>query len=161
MKKSQEQTLLEQMNAAKVGVEPVRENLRFKIHISPLTTTGVDVRLIALSFRDQISAIIQNFDFASPISGMVFIPRIMDPEIAKSPDKLRYDKTQKLFSVGLNTPFSDWVESEKWAQIQLFAENLKESLRRVPDKHLFPDDRLKLMSVIDQVSKAEKAKSMH
>lgn len=155
--KAREATLLERLR--KAGIEPLvdQRDAPFKFLISPMVTAGVNVRLIALKFMDETFRRIQSASFASTLSGIVFLPKILDPQMIKSNDFVSYKRSDKSVHVGLNISFAEWTRASPGERVDMFADNLVESINRISPKRLLPDDRQKLLAVLRDVRRTMKS----
>lgn len=155
--RAREAILLERLR--KAGIKPAtdQDGAPFMFLISPMVTNGVDIRRITLKFMDETFRRIQLMSFESPLSGIVFLPRVLDPEMIRSKDFVSYKRSDKSVHVGVNIPFDEWTKGSASERVDMFADNLVESIRRISHKHLFPNDRQKLLAVLQEVRRTMKS----
>src|SRR5689334_18523451 len=154
--RAREAILLERLR--KAGIKPVvdQRGAPFKFLISPMVTNGVDIHRITFKFMDETFRRIQRMSFESPIPAIVFMPKILDPEMIRSKDFVSYKRSDKSVHVGVNIPFAEWTKGSPSERVDMFANNLVESIGRISHKHLFPNDRQKLLAVLRDVHRTLK-----
>ena len=97
---------------------------------------------------------IKDLAFESRITGIAIFPTIFDSVIASAPnDYLTYKKKEKSVFVGLNIDFSSWTFGSREEKLGLLANNIRQSIERVPEKYLSNSDRKKLLDILSQVHK--------
>ena len=160
-KKTREEILIERIN--KAGIKPAvdQTNAPFKFLISPVATVGVEVRLVSLGFMQECFKLVERTSFISPISGIVFFPKILDPRIIKSKDVLSHKRAHKSIYVGVNIPFNKWMTASPSMRLHLFAENLIASIDRISSKYLYPEDRRNLLETVKKAEEILKSKHLN
>lgn len=158
-KKSRSEILLERYKAA--GYEPNhdQENARFKFVVSPTTTidVGSDVSKLTVDFQRGVFGRIKDKAFASALAGVVLFPKIMNPAIVPPwPDSITHKRKDKFFFVSTTILFHRWASTSYNERIDVLADNLIESLAKIPTKHLAIEDRLMLYEAIQETQAAMK-----
>jgi hypothetical protein len=132
----------------------VQDDALFKFTVRFFTTVGIESRDLAHWFEDEIFAAIKELSFESSITGIAIFPTIFDSAIASAPnDYLTYKRKEKSVFVGLNIDFSSWASGSREEKLSLLANNIRQSIERVPDKYLSNSDRKKLLDIASQAHK--------
>jgi hypothetical protein len=159
--KSYEDKLLERARQRGVTLHAKQVDAKFKFLVRPTTTVGVDLDKLQVGFEDDVFSLIKNAPFESPLTGIVLFPKILDPSIATMPDSITHKRKERSFFVSLNIPFAVWSQAPRPDRVDLLADNLIESIRRIPARHLTANDCQILDSAINQVRNVLKAKSLN
>jgi hypothetical protein len=149
-----EQKMIDRLRASGYELSDNQLDARFTFLVRPFTTVGVEKGSLASSFEQEIFAAIRNFEFESPITGIVIFPTIFDGAIAPvPPDYVKYKKGEKSVFVGMHIDFSSWASASTQVRLGLLADNIKNSIERIPDKYLSAGDRKRLLDITSQVHK--------
>jgi hypothetical protein len=147
-----DQKTIDRLKASGRAVNDVQLDARLKFIVRPFTTVGIESRDIARWFEDAIFSAIKDLAFESHIKGIAIFPVIFDSAIASAPNEyLTYKKKEKSVFVGLNIDFSSWTRGSREEKLDLLANNIRQSIERVPDKYLSSSDRKKLLDILSQV----------
>jgi hypothetical protein len=161
-KKNREEIMLERLKRAGLEVPSDQFDARFRFVISPVVTPGIsDVSALAIGYQDAVAELIRKLSLISPISGIVFFPRVMDPHTGQFPDLLSYKRKERAIFVGVNVQYATWMEISLNARIDLFAENLVESIHRISEKYLYREDKNNLLRAINDSRETVRAKLLH
>jgi hypothetical protein len=130
-------------------------NAPFKFMVRPFTTVGVESLDLARCFEDEILEMIYDTKFESKITGIMVFPKIFDPDIAPPPsDHLTYKRGEKSVFVGLNIGFRNWHSASRQEKLNILADNIGDSIRKIPNAYLTDIDRDKLILALDHVHKS-------
>lgn len=135
----------------------------FKFMISPIVS-GIDTdegRHLTAGYQNETYKIIKDEVFNSPIVAIVCFPKITDPSIGQFRDRVSHKRKQKAMFVGLNIPFKVWMQASARSKADLFAENLTESVKKIPSKQLLDEDRNRLLSAVDQAHSIMKTRLLN
>lgn len=138
--KSRAEVLIERLRQRGYELHTDQVGARFRFIVSPTTTGNVDIGKFAVEFRDEVFRLIKNAPFESPLTGVVLFPTILDPLIATMPDTITHKRRDKAYFVSVNIPFALWAEAAPTERVDLFADNLIESIDRIPGRHLAQAD---------------------
>jgi hypothetical protein len=117
----------------------VQRDAPLKFLVRPFSTVGVESLDLASWLESNITAI-------------AIFPTIFDNAIAPTPkDYLTYRKKERSVSVGLNISFSSWTSGSREEKLSSLANNITQSIERIPDKYLSSSDRKKLLEIVSQV----------
>lgn len=135
------------------GVLESQVDSNFTFLISPSITIGVDIRLLAHAFKNIVFRKIKTIRFESPITGFVFFPTIVDPEIISGAPQntVKYKRKEKCYFVGLVIPFIAWSRASLSERVDLLTNNLIDSLNAVPGRHLFDSEKQEIIKVVKDV----------
>ena len=134
-----ERTLIERFKISGRGINEDRLSAPFRLTIWPLTTVGTDWSFPVSGFDVEAWSLVKTSGYASPIKGIMINPIIMDGALAKVPaDSFRYDTRDATARVSLRIDHSTWSRADPSVQIDLFTNNLKSSIDRIPEKYLRP-----------------------
>jgi hypothetical protein len=95
--KSYEDKLLERHRARGFKLYTEQVGARFRFTVVPTTTVGVDIGKLSVEFRDEVFRIIKDAPFESPLTGVAFFPRILDPLIATMPDSITHKRKERSY----------------------------------------------------------------
>ena len=135
---------------------PVRNQLNapFKFMVRPFTTMGVESLDLAMWFEDEILEMIYDTKFKSKITGIIVFPKIFDADIAPPPsDHLTYKRGEKSVFVGLNIEFRNWHSASREQKLNILADNIRNSIQKIPNTYLADVDRDKLIVALDHAHK--------
>ena len=155
--RTREAILLERLR--KAGIKPAvdQRGAPFMFAISPMVTNGVNIGHLAFDFVRETVRRIKGMSFASPVPSIVFFPKILDPKMIQSKDFVSYKRSDRSVQVGVNILFDEWTKSSPSERVDMFADNLVESVNRISPKRLLPDDRQKLLAVLQDVRRTVKS----
>lgn len=159
--KSYEDKLIERLRARGFKLYTEQVGARFGFIVSPTTTVGVDLGKLPLGFRDEVFRIIKNAPFDSPLAGVVLFPKILDPSIASQPDFITHKRRDNAYFVSVNIPVTVWSEAPRTERVDLLADNLIESIGRIPPRHLTANDRQTLDNAINEARNILKVRSLN
>src|ERR1700722_11041071 len=92
--------------------------------------------------------------FESKITGIIVFPKIFDADIAPPPsDHLTYKREEKSVFVGLNIGFQNWHSASRQEKLNILADNIRNSIQKIPNAYLADVDRDKLILVLDNAHK--------
>jgi YD repeat-containing protein len=149
-----EQKILDRLKSSGHTLDVVQDDALLKFTVRFFTTAGIESRDLARWFEDEIFAAIKDLSFESPITGIAIFPTIFDSAIASAPkDYLTYKRKEKSAFVGLNIDFSSWASGSREEKLGLLANNIRQSVERVPNKYLSSSDRKKLLDIASQAHK--------
>jgi hypothetical protein len=149
-----EQKIIDRLKGSGRTLDVVQDDALFKFTVRFFTTVGIESRDLARWFEDEIFSAIRDLPFESPITGIAIFPTIFDSAIASAPkDYLTYKKKERSVFVGLNINFSSWTSGTREEKLSLLANNIRQSIERVPDRYLSSSDRKKLLDIASQVHK--------
>jgi hypothetical protein len=147
-----EQKIIDRLKQSGHPLKSVQDDALFKLTVRFFTTAGIESRDLARWFEEEIFSTIEDLSFESPITGIAIFPTIFDDAIAPAPnDYVTYKRKEKSVFVGLNIDFSSWASGSREEKLNMLANNIKQSIGRVPDKYLSSSDREKLLNVVSQV----------
>ena len=127
---------------------------RLTFIIRPFTTVGVEKGNLAPSFEEETCAAIRKQEFSSPIAGIAIFPTIFDTAVAPRPrDYVKYKKGENSVFVGLHIDFVSWTSASEQERLGLLADNIRNSIERIPGKYLSNSDRMMLLDITSQVHK--------
>jgi hypothetical protein len=150
--RDRERILIERLKQAGRAINDDRLNAPFRLTIWPLTTVGTDWRFPVSGFDVEAFSLVKTSDFSSPIRGVMINPIIMDETLAKVPaDSFRYDTRDRTIRVSRGIDHSKWSRADPSLKIDLFTNNLKSSIDRIPEKYLTASDRTHLLAIVNQV----------
>jgi hypothetical protein len=157
-----EQKIIDRLKASGYVGNNVQRDAPFQFLVRPFTTVGIESLNLASWFEDDIFSAIRDLKFESPITGIAIFPTIFDNAIASAPkDYLMYKRKEMSVFVGLNIGFSSWTSGSREEKLSLLANNITQSIERIPDKHLSTSDRKKLLDIVSQVHKRLIARLLH
>lgn len=149
-----EQKIIDRLKDSGHTLDVVQDDALFKFTVRFFTTVGIESRDLARWFEDEMFSAIKDLAFKSRITGIAIFPTIFDSVIASPPnDYLTYKKKEKSVFVGLNIDFSSWTFGSREEKLGLLANNIRQSIERVPEKYLSNSDRKKLLDILSQVHK--------
>ena|SRR6478672_8731411 len=149
-----EQKILDRLKSSGHTLDVVQDDALLKFTVRFFATAGIESRDLARWFEDEIFAAVKDLFFESPITGIAIFPTIFDSAIASAPkDYLTYKRKEKSVFVGLNIDFSSWASGSREEKLGLLANNIRQSIERVPDKYLSSSDRKKLLDIASQAHK--------
>jgi hypothetical protein len=149
-RKSQSDVLIERLERADLKVW--QDDTSFPFAISPHITPGVDpaeIAWLACSFRIEVSKRVHGM-LTTDLAGAVIFPRVTDPAISSRPDRITHKRSEKCYFVKRNIPFAVWKSASPEARLDLFADNLRDSVRAIPARHLSLPDKAMLLGAIDE-----------
>jgi hypothetical protein len=147
-----EQKIIARLKESGHPLKGIQDDAPFKLTVRFFTTAGIESRDLAHWFEDEIFSAIVDLSFESPITGIAIFPTIFDDAIAPTPnDYVTYKKKEKSVFVGLNIDSPSWASGSREEKLNMLANNIKQSIARVPDKHLSNSDRNQLLNVVSQV----------
>jgi hypothetical protein len=147
-----DQKIIDRLKGSGHALNVVQDDALFKFTVRFFTTVGIESRELARWFEDEIFSAIKVTSFESPITGIAIFPTVFDSAIASAPsDYLTYKKKERSVFVGLNISFSSWNSGSRGEKLSLLANNITESIERIPDKYLSNSDRKKLLYIVSQV----------
>jgi hypothetical protein len=130
----------------------VQRDAPLKFLVRPFSTVGVESLDLASWLENEIFSAISGVAFESNITAIAIFPTIFDNAIAPTPkDYLTYRKKERSVSVGLNISFSSWTSGSREEKLSSLANNITQSIERIPDKYLSSSDRKKLLEIVSQV----------
>ena len=130
----------------------VQRDAPLKFLVRPFSTVGVESLDLASWLENEIFLAINGVAFESNITAIAIFPTIFDNAIAPTPkDYLTYRKKERSVSVGLNISFSSWTSGSREEKLSSLANNITQSIERIPDKYLSSSDRKKLLEIVSQV----------
>jgi len=130
----------------------VQRDAPLKFLVRPFSTVGVESLDLASWLENEIFSAINGVAFESNITAIAIFPTIFDNAIAPTPkDYLTYRKKERSVSVGLNISFSSWTSGSREEKLSSLANNITQSIERIPDKYLSSSDRKKLLEIVSQV----------
>jgi|GraSoi2013_115cm_1033766.scaffolds.fasta_scaffold246527_1 hypothetical protein len=149
-----DQKIIDRLKASGYVGNNVQRNAPLKFLVRPFTTVGVESLDLASWLENEIFSAINRVAFESNITGIAIFPTIFDNAIASAPkDYLTYKKKEMSVFVGLNISFSSWTSGSKEEKLSLLANNITQSIERIPDKYLSSSDRKKLLDIVSQARK--------
>jgi hypothetical protein len=163
-KKSREEVLLERLHRSGVRLDLEQRDAPFKFVVSPTTTAGVDsdeTGRLAADFKVEVFRIIKGLQISSSLTGVVIFPRILDKNISKLADGITYKRKERSYFVKRNIPFAVWQTATHDLRLDIFADNLCESIRSIPARHLSDGDKSKILAAIDEARSILKQRSLH
>src|SRR5260370_5287809 len=147
-----DQKIIDRLKASGYVGNNVQGDAPLKFTVRPYTTVGTESLDLAAWLENGIFSAINTVAFESPITGIAIFPTIFDSAIAPAPkDYLTYKKTEMSVFVGLNISFSSWTSGSREEKLSLLANNITQSIERIPDKYLSSSDRKKLLEIVSQV----------
>jgi hypothetical protein len=149
-----DQKIIDRLKASGYVGNNIQRDAPLKFLVRPFTTVGVASLDLACWFENEIFSAINGFAFESPITGIAIFPRIFDSAIAPAPkDYLTYKRKEKSVFVGLNIDFSSWASGSGEEKLSLLANNIRQSVERIPHKYLSSSDRKKLLDIANEAHK--------
>ena len=149
-----DQKVMDRLSASGYVGRSVQQDAGFKFLVRPFTTVGTESLDLATWFENEIFSAIEDLSFESPITGIAIFPTIFDDAIAPAPnDYVTYKKKEKSVFVGLNIDFLSWASGSSEEKLSMLANNIRQSIERVPDKYLSSSDRKNLLDVVSRVRK--------
>lgn len=146
------QKIIDRLKASGYVCNNVQRDALLKFLVRPFTTVGVDSLDLASWLESDIFSAIRELSFESPLTGIAIFPTIFDGAIASAPkDYLTYKKKERSVFVGSNISFSSWTSGSREEKLSLLANNITQSIERIPDKYLSSSDRKKLLDIVSQV----------
>jgi hypothetical protein len=144
--KSFEQRLREQLLSRGVPIPETESRL---LTISGQTTADVrpDFRRLALALQEEIERKMEGVELSSPLSGVIFFPTILNPNVASMPDFITHKRDLSVF-VGLKIDHQTWINSSTDERITLLRDNLRASLEKIKKTYLSPEDKAVLLAAI-------------
>jgi len=147
-----DQKIIDRLKASGYVGNNVQRDAPLKFLVRPFSTVGVESLDLASWLENEIFSEINGVAFESNITWIAIFPTIFDNAIAPSPkDYLTYKKKERSVSVGLNISFSSWTSGSREEKLSLLANNITQSIERIPDQHLSSSDRKKLLDIVSQV----------
>jgi len=147
-----DQRIIDRLKASGYVGKNVQRDAPLKFLVRPFTTVGIESLDLASWLESEIFSVINRVAFESPITGIAIFPTIFDSAIAAAPkDYLTYKKKERSVFVGLNISFSSWTSGSREEKLSLLANNITQSIERIPDKYLSSSDRKKLLDIVSQV----------
>jgi hypothetical protein len=142
-----------EMNRQKaLGMEQKQTSAPFRFLVRPITTVNVSKGKLSNLFENEVFSALKDVTLASPISGILILPIIIDSSIAVPPrDRFVYQKRDNSVSVGINIEFSLWERSSVRERLDLLAENIRSSLSKIDSRYLLDEDRQKLLNIVDKM----------
>jgi|ERR1700688_1275850 len=149
-----DQKIIDRLKASGYVGNNVQRNAPLKFLVRPFTTVGTECLDLASWFENEIFSEISRVAFEANITGIAIFPTIFDNAIASAPkDYLTYKKKEMSVFVGLNINFSSWTSGSREEKLKLLANNITQSIKRIPDKYLPSSDRRKLLDIVIEVHK--------
>jgi hypothetical protein len=146
-----DQKIIDRLKASGYVGNNVQRDVPLKFLVRPFTTVGVEFLDLASWLENEIFSEINGLSFESNITGIAIFPTIFDNAIASAPkDYLTYKKNERSVFVGLNISFSSWTSGSREEKLNLLANNITQSIERIPDKYLSSSDRKKLLDIVSQ-----------
>jgi hypothetical protein len=147
-----EQKIIDRLKASGYVGDNAQRDAPLKFLVRPFTTVGVESLDLASWFENEIFSAISRAAFESNITGIAIFPTIFDSAIASLPkDYLTYKKKERSVFVGLNISFFSWNSGSREEKLSLLANNIVQSIERIPDKYLSNSDHKKLLDIVSQV----------
>jgi hypothetical protein len=147
-----DQKIIDRLKASGYVGNNVQRDAPLKFLVRPFTTVGVESLDLASWLENEIFSAIDKVVFDSNITGIAIFPTIFDGVIVSAPkDYLTYKKKEMSVFVGLNISFSSWSSGSREEKLGLLANNITQSIERIPDKYLSSSDRKKLLDIVSQV----------
>src|SRR5882757_8723052 len=147
-----DQKIIDRLKGSGHALNVTQDDALFKFTVRFFTTVGIESRELARWFEDEMFSAIKVTSFESPITGIAIFPTIFDSAIAPAPsDYLTYKKKERSVFVGLNISFFSWNSGSREEKLSLLANNIVQSIERIPDKYLSNSDRKKLLDTVSQV----------
>jgi hypothetical protein len=107
---------------------------------------------LAKIFEDEAFAAVSGVALSSPITGILFLPGIIDKAIAPTPpDSVVYQKRDGSVSVGIKVDFDLWERSSELERLGLLTDNIRCSLDKIKSRYLYDEDREILHGIVDKV----------
>jgi len=157
-----EQKIIDRLKASGHTLNVVQDDAPFKFTIRFFSTAGIESRDLARWFEDEMFSAIKDISFESPITGVAIFPTVFDSAIAPAPDDyMTYKRKEKSVFVGLNIDFLSWASGSREERLSLLANNIRQSLERVPDKYLSRSDRKKLLDIMNQAHRLLISRLLH
>jgi hypothetical protein len=150
-KLNEETPFLKRLKEAGYVFHTVPDDLPITFVLSPTTTVGL-LRLndtILLSFQDEVRQLLRGRKLTSSLSGLLVFPQIMDPRIGSFKDFVTYKRDRSVY-VGENIDHEKWSSTPAVEQVDLLAENIANSIRKIRNSRLNDDDRKLLLGIVEQ-----------
>jgi hypothetical protein len=157
-----DQEIMNRLVASGYAINDVQLHAPFRFLVRPFKTTGVEVGRLAAWFEEEVFSDIKNIDFQSPIAGIAIFPTIFDNAIAPTPkDYVKYKRSEKSVFVAVNINFSLWAAASQNERLNLLADNIRQSIERIPEKYLSSLDRDRLLNLVGQTHQRLLSRLMH
>lgn len=142
----------------KAGIEPAPEqvNVDVSVAIVPRATSdaGSEISEISAQFLLGLIARLKRIDVKSKLTVLNLFPTMVDPKVVTFKDEILYSKKNTSVAVMRNIDRTRWRQASFAAKVDLFAENVVDSLAMIDEKTLCPSDRQKLSEAVEVVREA-------
>jgi|RhiMethySRZTD1v2_1073278.scaffolds.fasta_scaffold733652_3 hypothetical protein len=98
-----------------------------------------DAGALSWEFQSEIVRMLEGVRLSSPVTGIILLPTILNPEIASMPDNVTNRRDGGVW-VALGLSHAEWVNAAALDRIDMFAKNISNSLMRVSEKRLVASD---------------------
>jgi len=142
-----EKQLLERAKRAGAPVNTAVPAHKFALTVSPVTTDGVEVGILA-RLGEDVTALAQAQGFACELSGVVLFPIVARAAVYSKEDFVTYKRASNGYFVGRNIPFESWKRARVVGRLALAVKNFQSSLLAIPDKHLSADSKARLLDLV-------------
>jgi hypothetical protein len=158
-KLNEETPFLKSLRESGYVFHTVPDDLPISFVLSPTITVGLPRRnpTISLSLQDAVRQLLRGRKLTSSLSGLLIFPRIMDPRIGTFKDFVTYKRDRSVY-VGENIDHEKWSSAPAVEQVDLLAENIANSVRKVRSSRLNDEDRDLLLGIVEQARNLVKEK---
>jgi hypothetical protein len=105
---------------------------------------------ISKEFQAEIVRMLASVQMTSPLTGIVLFPAILSPDIASMSDDVTYKRSDGSVFVALGISHAKWMTALPAERIDLMADSIRASVRRIKNTRLLQDDRTKLLEFVEQ-----------
>lgn len=150
-----ELALLERVERAGGIVNRAALTRKFNFTLSGIVTPGVDIKVF-IQLCEVVTSLAEQSGFICELSGIVVFPIITDPAVYSRADFMTHKRKDAGYFVGRNIDIEVWERARKARRIALATETLKSAVQAIPDKHLSPENKVRLMAMIESASEMVK-----
>ena len=150
-KLNDEERILERLKKAGYVFHTVPDDLPISFVLSPTITVGLPRRnpTVSLSLQDAVRQLLRGRKLTSSLSGLLVFPQIMDPRVGTFKEFVTYKRDRSVY-VGENIDHEKWSSAPAVEQVDLLADNIANSIRKIRSSRLNIDDRDLLLGIVEQ-----------
>ncbi|SRR5258706_4062215 len=143
--------LLERAKRAGVPIDLAALKRKFNLTVSPITTHGVDTSIL-IRLGSAVTALAEKEGFHCELTGIVLFPIIASSDVYSRNDFVTHKRASKGYFVGQNIAFETWRRARAPRRLALVVQNFESSVHAIPDRHLSPANKTRLIALIDSAA---------
>lgn len=120
----------------------------FHFLVSSITTPLVDVEPMH-QLINAAKAALRRKKHGLKLDGIVLFPIVADKSIYSQADFIVHKRASNAFYIGQNIDFATWKRARRPQRVRLALRNFQSSIQAIPDRHVCPDQKTLLISVLE------------